>query len=119
MTGTITEIATMVDMGGLIAVRATVANPPASLITGMSVRIFAEAQSAQNALILPLTAIHHDRGLAHVYVADGNVARRVPVELGIFDARYAQVLSGITADDQIIITWSARLADGAEINVVN
>lgn len=118
LTGTITEIATMVDMGGLIAIRATIPNPPASLITGMSVRIFAEAQSAENTLILPLTAIHHDRGLAHVFIADGNIARRVPVELGIFDAQYAQILSGITTDDQIIITWSARLADGAEINVV-
>lgn len=119
LAGTITEIASMVDMGGLVNIRATIPNPPAGMIAGTSVRIFANAQRADNAMVLPLNAIHHERGIAHVFIAENGIASRVPVELGVFDAYYAQILSGISMNDEIIITWSARLTDGAEINIVS
>jgi len=115
--GTITEIAIAVDMSGLIAITATIPNPPVSLISGMSVRIFAQAQSASDVLILPLNAIHHDRGIAHVFIATNGLAVRTPVELGIFDEFYAQIISGVTANCQVISTWSARLVDGVEIEI--
>jgi len=115
--GAITEIATMVDFGGLLTIKATIPNPPEHLLSGTSVRIFASAQRAADVLILPLNTIHHDRGIATVFIAENGFARRVPVELGIFDANYAQILSGISNTDQIINTWSARLTDGAEIEI--
>ena len=116
--GIITEISTMVDHGGLLTITANIPNPHERLLSGTSVRIFADAQRASDALLLPLTAIHHERGLAHVFVADGSVARRTQVELGIFDAMHAQILSGVDDSDHVIITWSSRLADGIEIEVV-
>jgi RND family efflux transporter MFP subunit len=115
--GEIIEIGTMVDFGGLLTVKARIPNPPAHLLSGTSVRIFANAQRANDVLILPLNAIHHDRGVATVFVAQNGIARRVPVELGIFDANYAQILSGISQNDEIISTWSSRLADGVEVEV--
>jgi hypothetical protein len=115
-TGEITEISASVGSSGLISVRASIANPPQNLLAGTTVRIFAEAQRAENILILPLGAIHYDRGLPHVYLAEDGFARRVPVEVGIFDDSHIQILYGVSAYDNIISTWSSRLADGAEIS---
>ncbi|MCL1884983.1 MAG: efflux RND transporter periplasmic adaptor subunit [Defluviitaleaceae bacterium] len=115
--GAITEIATMVDFGGLLEIRANIPNPPEILLSGMSVRIFATAQRAENVLILPLNAVHHDRGFAHVFVAQDGFAVRTPVEMGVFDANYAQIISGISPDDQVINSWNVILSDGVEIEV--
>lgn len=115
VSGVITEVAATVDMGGLIAVRAKIPYPPANLIGGMTVRIFADAQRALGVPIVPLGVIHYDRGLPHVYIEDGGFARRVRVETGIFNAHYIQIISGVDAADNIIRTWSARLTDGVEV----
>jgi len=114
--GTITEIAATVDAGGLIGVNAAIPNPPANLLGGTSVRIFAEAARAVDVPVLPLGVIHYDRGVPYVYVEDGGFANRVQIETGIFDAHEIQVLYGVTAGDRIISTWSARLTDGAEVH---
>jgi len=117
--GAITEIGTTVDISGLVTVRANIPDPPASLISGASVRISAEAQRALDILVVPLSAVHYDRGAPHVFVADGARARRIAVETGIFDAQNIQIISGLSSDDQIISTWSSRLSDGIEIEVAN
>jgi len=106
-----------VDAGGLIAVRANIPNPPASLLGGTTVRIFAEAQRAQSVLTVPLSAVHYDRGVPYVYINENGTARRIQVEVGIFDANVIQIISGISNTDHIINTWSAHLADGATIEV--
>jgi len=115
--GIITEISATVDAGGLIAVRANIPNPPASLLGGTTVRIFAEAQRAQSVLTVPLSAVHYDRGVPYVYINENGTARRIQVEVGIFDANVIQIISGISNTDHIINTWSARLADGVTIEV--
>jgi len=115
--GTITEIATMVDAGGLLAIKANIPNPPDGIFSGSSVRIFADVQRALNVPIVPLSAIHYDRGVPYMFIAEDGFARRVQVEVGIFDAHNIQIISGINTTDQIISTWSARLADGVEIEM--
>ncbi|MCL2049825.1 MAG: HlyD family secretion protein [Defluviitaleaceae bacterium] len=117
LAGRITEIGTMVDHGGLITVLASVPSPPASLLSGTTVKVLAEARKAENTIVLPLNTIHHENGEPHVYVATDGIARLVPVEAGIFDANYIQIISGIELNAQIINTWSTRLADGAEIEL--
>ncbi|MCL2457129.1 MAG: HlyD family efflux transporter periplasmic adaptor subunit [Defluviitaleaceae bacterium] len=113
--GTITEIGTMVDFGGLITISASIPNPPATLLSGTSVRVFATAQTANNTLILPLGAIHHERGVAKIYVAENGIARSVEVETGIFDAEFIQIVNGLDENARVINTWSARLSDGIDI----
>jgi len=116
--GAISEISTMVDHGGLVTVTADIPNPPSSLLSGTNVRVFVSAQSADNTLIIPLGAIHHIAGVPHVYVAEAGVARLTTVQTGIFNADYIQILSGIGSDSRVINTWSARLTDGAAIEVI-
>ncbi|MCL2356869.1 MAG: efflux RND transporter periplasmic adaptor subunit [Defluviitaleaceae bacterium] len=114
-TGILTEISASVDPGGMVAVRATVPNPPENLLPGTSVRIFAQAQRAEDVLIVPLSVIHFDRGVPHVYIKEDGHARRVRVEVGIFDAENIRLVSGVDSTAEIISTWSARLSDGVEV----
>lgn len=116
--GNITEIATMVDHSGLLTIEANIPNPPAGLLSGTSVRVIADAQHANNAIILPLGAIYHHNGIPHVFVAENGVARMVQVETGVFNANDVQITSGIDTTAHVISTWSARLSDGAVIEVI-
>jgi RND family efflux transporter MFP subunit len=113
--GTITEISTMVDHSGLFTVKANIPNPPDGFYTGGSVKVFAESQKAENTVLVPLSAIYYDNGSPFVYIAENGLAKRVDVVTGIFDHRNIQIISGVTINDQIISTWSARLSDGAEL----
>jgi len=117
-TATITEISTMVDAGGLFSVKASVLYPPSSLYTGAAVKVFAQSQKAPGVLLIPLSALYYDNGIPYVFLAENGRAKRVRVEVGIFDAHYAEIVSGIKVSDRIINTWNARLADGVEIVLV-
>ncbi|MDR0469040.1 MAG: efflux RND transporter periplasmic adaptor subunit [Peptococcaceae bacterium] len=117
--GVITEISTMVDASGLFTVKASVPIPSASLYTGTSIKIMADAQKAQNVLLIPLHTVYYDNGRPFVYVAEDGFAKKVQVETGIFDAQYIQIIAGITSTDRIISTWSSRLAENAAITLIS
>ena len=117
-TGSITEISSAVEPGGLLTVRASIPNPNASLMAGTSVRVFADVQRAEDIIILPIGAVRHERGVPFVFIADGGIARRVQVETGLFNVDSIQIVSGLSVTDRVITTWNPGLADGSEIEVM-
>ena len=116
--GKITEISSAVEPGGLLTIRASVPNPISSLMAGSSVRVFADAQRAEDVITLPIGAVRHERGVPFVFVAEGGVARRIQVETGLFNEEIIQIVSGISITDLIITTWNPGLVDGTEIEVI-
>jgi RND family efflux transporter MFP subunit len=117
-TAVITEMSATVDMSGLFTVKAAISEPPETLFAGASVRVFAETQKAESTVLIPVNAVYHDNGEPYVFIIEDGYAKKVQVETGIFDSQNIQVLSGITIDDRIISTWSARLADGAAVRLI-
>lgn len=115
----ITEIGSMIDQStGLFAVKACVNAPDESLLTGCSVKVIADTYSQDNALLIPYDAVYYDDSQPYVYVAVNNIVERRDIETGIFDENTMTVLSGLTPEDQLIISWSANLRDGAEISIL-
>lgn len=115
-TGAISEVSTMVDASsGLYTVKATVENPPFALYSGSSVKLWAETQKVENEMLIPIDAVYYDNGSPYVFVFRDNAAHRVNVELGISDTESIQVISGLSLTDEIIVTWSSSLYDGAEV----
>ena len=47
------------------------------------------------------------------------MAVKTLIETGIEDAEDIEVVSGLTADDQVIVNWSSQLQDKAAVNVTN
>jgi HlyD family secretion protein len=58
-----------------------------------------------------------DSGATLMRVMDGRV-ERVPVELGIRDGAFVEVLSGVAAGDLIVTKAAAFVRDGDRINPV-
>ena len=73
--------------------------------------------------MIPVTAVARVSGQYFTFVAQqdskGTVARQVPVQVGdITDSSYT-VLGGIKPGDEVIISGTQNLADGAPVTVVN
>lgn len=114
----ITEIGTMLDQQtGLFQIKASVADADGSLLTGSSVKITADTYAQNDTILIPYDAVYYDESQAYVYVAENGKAVRKNIETGIFDETKMSVLSGLTKQDDLIVSWSANLRDGAEVSI--
>ena len=114
--GTITEIATAVDpASGLMAVKAALENPPENLRTGTMVKLFADIQKASKTMTLPLGLVYYENNRPYVYVEENGIARKKPIETGLYNNDSVQILSGLSGADKVIETWHPQLADGVQV----
>jgi RND family efflux transporter MFP subunit len=67
------------------------------------------------ALALPPSALRTDQGGAYVLVVAGDVARRKNVTIGLADAQWTEIASGLDETDRVIAAPPAGLADGARV----
>lgn len=72
----------------------------------------------REALVIPEQAVMLRGADQYVFVADDGSARRVSVTLGARKPGMVEVVSGLEADDQVIVTGQDRLSSGNRINVV-
>ncbi len=113
--GTITEKNSMVDSTtALFKVKASVGNVEA-LPTGVTVEVYVTSEKADHALLVPSDAVYYEGGQPEVYVLDGDTVHVKPVTTGIYTAEKTQITDGITADDEIITSWSSELYEGAKV----
>lgn len=112
-TGVITDVSTMVDPAtGLFKVKASVEHGDA-LATGSMVKLYVTSDKAEGVLTVPVDAVYYDNGNPYVYTFGDGVVHRTPVETGISDSSRMEILSGVSASDQVITTWSPELYEGA------
>lgn len=115
--GTISEISSMVDSStGLFKVRAEM---PASdeIAIGSTVTLNVVTDRATGVMLVPVNAIYYSGGDGFVYLYEDGVARMVPVEVGLYDSDYAEIISGLSEDDIVVSTWSSNLYEGAKIRL--
>lgn len=87
-----------------------------SLRTGMFGRA-AFQQGSRSALVIPAAAIAEHGQLQSVFVADNGIARTRLITTGQRNQDQVEVLSGITAGDNIIVPVPKDLSDGARVEV--
>jgi len=86
------------------------------LRAGMFARVEVPVARSENALLVPPQAVRREvTGLA-VYVAEGGVVRRRPVNVGLSRADAVEVTSGLRAGDDVIVYANGDLDDGIKIN---
>lgn len=118
-TGTITEIGTMVDAAtGLFKVKASLEEADA-LATGTKVKLYVTSDKAENVMTVPVDCVNYSNGEAYVYTYDAaaGVAHKVFIEDGLIDSEKIEVESGLSYDDQVIVTWSKELYEGAPVKL--
>ncbi len=93
-----------------------VANPDRALIPGMYAEATLSLDRKDRAIAVPLQAVNHEGDRTTVYTvgADGKVADR-PVTLGIQTATDAEVVSGLSVGDRVIVSDRGGLKPGQAV----
>lgn len=116
-TGTIFEISSMADPGnGLYKMKARMqeGNP---LSTGSVVKISFVSEKAENVMTVPVDSVYYDNGEPYVYTYENGTVHKMMIETGIYDSDSMEIRSGLTGGEQIIITWSPELYEGARVEL--
>lgn len=105
--GTVTSVATVgTTQSGIVTFDVTVEleNEANLLRPGMTVDVAIVVEEKPDALRLPLEAIFRQGNQDMVLVAqpDGST-RAVPIQVGLTDARHAEIIAGLTAEDTVVI----------------
>lgn len=92
-------------------------NPDRKLAPGTSVGVSIVVRKVPNALVVPESAVLvNDHGQAHVMtVGSDNVAHDHPIVTGIRNNGMIQILSGINAGDQVIVSGDFGLPDKSKV----
>lgn len=113
--GNITEIGSMVNPAtGLYSIKAIVEDGDA-LTNGSKVKVSAVMNQSQQVITIPLDSVFYNNGSPFVYCYSDGRALKIDFEGGIYDGERMEVISGITAEDQVITSWSNELTDQAEV----
>lgn len=140
-TARVTRISPVIDSSsGTFEVTLTVDPGQEALRPGQFVSVELEVDRHRGVIVAPKDAVRYDAGRpvafvmvdappdeteAQVPAEEGepapeparHVARRVELELGLTDAVTAEVMSGLTVGDQLIVVGQANLRDGARVRV--
>ena len=115
--GTIYEISTMSDdVTGLYKVKANM-NPEVSLPTGAQVKLYVTSEETKNAMTIPVNSVYFEGGEPEVYLYRDGLVHKQPVEMGVYDSERAEILSGLSMEDAVIVSWSSELYEGAEVTL--
>ena len=107
------RVSTMVDPAtGLFKVKASVEEGD-TLANGSSVKLYVTSDKADGVMTVPVDAIYYDNGSAYVYTFDSGIVHKTDVEIGLSDSEKTEIVSGLTAADNVITTWSPELYEGA------
>ena len=112
--GNLTEIGAMVNASGLYDAKAAVSQG-ASLTNGAKVKLTVVMDRAEGAMTVPVDAVNYDNGNAFVYCYEDGTAKKTMIEAGIYDSQNMEIISGLEADSQVIVTWSNELVDGQQV----
>ena len=69
-------------------------------------------------LALPSTAVRADGGNSYVFVVADGVAKQTPVTLGLQDAGWVEIETGLSGGERVIAGVVAGLSDGAAVRSV-
>ncbi|MFC2187730.1 efflux RND transporter periplasmic adaptor subunit [Fulvivirgaceae bacterium LMO-SS25] len=114
--GTVKEINPFVNENGLVTVRIAIANS-SSLIPGMNANAVIHVPQTAN-VIVPKKAVTVRGGREVVFTIENGKAKWNYVESGLDNGVEIEILEGISAGAQVILTNNLQLAHDAEVAIV-
>ncbi len=117
LTGTVRLVEPTIDPTSRLGRARIEVNDPTLVRAGMYVE--AEVLIAErDTLVVPVTAIGSTAGKSTVMRVKENMAEQVDVTLGIRDAGWVEVLSGLSVGDIVVTKAGAFVRDGDRINPI-
>lgn len=119
--GKITLVSPALDPGSTtVEVWVRLENPKGDLRPGTAVHVSIAGRTVAKALVVPSESIvvaTSGKSTVMVVGSDG-VAHQTAVETGIADSGQTQILTGLSAGQQVVTTGAASLDDGTHVRVV-
>jgi membrane fusion protein (multidrug efflux system) len=116
--GRIQKISPVVDTAsGTVKVTVEAVAPPSSVRPGAFVSVGIVRETRPQALVVPRPAVIRELQETFVFVAEGDVARRRSVRVGLEEGDRLELLGGVAAGEQVVTSGQGALKDGARIKV--
>jgi len=118
--GTVTVVSPSANPNATtVEVWVQIANPGERLKPGATARVSIIAETIQNTLVVPATALlNGDEGKQKVMVISADsVAHERPVTVGVRQGDRVQILSGIQPGDQVVVSGGLGLEDKAKVTI--
>lgn len=111
--GTVTEIDTSGESGSYTAV--VTLEKAEGMLPGMSAGVDVKIEGVENAILIPVEAIHQTSSMTYVYTSYDAETRQygglTEVEVGLTGSNYAEIISGLNAGDTVYYTESTSIMD--------
>lgn len=118
--GRIRQISPVVDVAtGTVKLTIEAVRVPDAVRPGAFVTVDITRETRENAIVIPREAVIRELAEAHVFVADGGVARKRVVELGLEQETHVEATRGLAAGDRVIVAGQGGLRDGSPIKVLD
>ncbi len=117
----VTNVAPTADsQSHTFAVKVTPLDEDFLLRSGMYANVSLLVEEVQGTLLVPQAAVTEVNGQETVYVVnDDDTVAQQAVTTGLVDEDRVEILSGLTADQQVVIAGQAGLQDGAVVEIRN
>jgi len=89
---------------------------PEDLIAGFDIDVEITTNTSENAMTIPIEALVYDNNNEpFVYTVENDVIKSKPVEIGIQSATKVEVLSGLSADEMVVLSPSEDVKNGITV----
>lgn len=89
---------------------------PEDLIAGFDIDAEITTASAENSLTIPIESLlYNSENEPYVYTVENGTAQYLPVELGIQSTTKVEILSGLSADQTVILSPGEEVKDGVAV----
>lgn len=117
--GRIRQISPVVDTAtGTVKLTIEAKEPPAEVRPGAFVSIDIVRMTHPQAVLVPREAVIRELQDAYVFVAQGGIAEKRTVALGLEEGGRVEALSGVKAGEQVIVAGQGGLKQGSPIKVI-
>jgi len=118
--GTVTRTSQSIDMASrTLNTEIDVDNPTEQLLPGAYVQVHLKLPNRTRSVIIPANALLFRSEGLRVGVVRNQHAQLVPITIGVDYGSSVQVTSGLTLDDQVIVSPSDSLISGAPVRIAN
>ncbi len=98
-------------------VEADLPNPELALRPGMFATIKIGVEKHTNTMLIPSAALVTEKSGASVFIVADGKAKKTPVKAGFNDGVQAEVLSGLTGSETVILVGKQQLTNGQPVTV--
>ena len=119
-TAKVTEVNPVLDTTSRSMGVKLVLDPPDNRIKiGMYCRVKLITESKAGVVAIPREAIVNRSGQESVFVVNGNTVENCPISVGITVDNMVEVVSGLTAGNEVVVSGQTLLDSGSKVNVIN